>query len=72
MTTIKALQPVNYDRRTDTIDPVGSRSKPTQHGAVTAAGYTVIEPVAGWAPFTHLIEVDTFDRHQVYLAQLAD
>lgn len=68
--TIKALQAVNYDRRTDTIDPIGSAAKTTTRGAVTAAGYTVVEPVVGWAPYTHLIEVDTFDRHQVYLAQL--
>lgn len=57
MTHIDRIQPVQYDRRTDIISPVGrSYSRPDDVAALTAAGFVIVgPPLVGWGRYTHLL-----------------
>ncbi len=69
---IKQLQQVQYEKRTDQIHPVGQAANAATRGYIQQAGYMVVEPVIGWSPYTHLIELDDFDLgHRYYLAEIA-
>ena len=48
------LQRVEYTKHTDLISPTGS----SQNYALTPDQYDIIEPLTGWAPYTHLIYID--------------
>lgn len=57
MSRIYRLQPVQYDRRTGIIDPIGrSYSRPDDVAALTDEGYVVLDsPLMGWGQYTHLL-----------------
>jgi len=57
MARIYRLQPIQYDRRTGVIDPIGrSHSRPDDVAALTEEDYIVIDsPMIGWGQYTHLI-----------------
>ena len=70
---IRQLQRAEYDKRTDQIRPLGHSESGLVIGYVQKAGYTVVEPLLGWSPYTHLIEADDFDLgHRYYLAELTE
>ena len=56
VTRIYRLQPVQYDRRTGIIDPIGrSYAAPHDVAAIAQAGYVIVEPLVGWDQYTHLL-----------------
>jgi len=73
MTRIYRLQPIQYDRRTDLIDPIGrSYSAPDDVAALTEAGYVIVDsPLVGWDQYTHLLATpgDDDDGAPYFLAR---
>ena len=72
---VRWLQPVEYDSRTDVIQPVGASHDGRYLAAWMARqfdglsyGYAVAEPVTGWGRYTHLIQFD--DSAVFALAQI--
>lgn len=60
------LQPVNYDRRSDLIDPIGSPAN------IPAPYLEIEEAVIGWEPYTHLVSIGEYSGSRAgwYLADL--
>jgi len=75
---ILRLQPIDYDRRTDVINPIGKSYSgrsiapylATSFDGLVTGYYTIVEPVMGWAPYTHVINWD--DTAVYALAQLEE
>ena len=77
--TIARLIKVRYDERTDVIEPVRDHRGPNNvwlgemRRLLAEVGWQIVEPVTGWAPYTHLIrygEAHDIDTWGYCLAEL--